>query len=249
MILRKKDTVRRGKKFVKNFIRLRARKGYTMTLSIVVILLLSLLAAIQLPRIVKGYNEEKSIESKMFFDTDKVKVFEVKKVTPEIVPGESTTQKEIREKLEAEAKATAELEKQKKSKYIKAVAINKVYVDPTNLDNIYQNAANQFGVDAYLLKAIHYVETGCSGSTTRSSYAGATGPMQFLPSTFRRHAVDGNNDGITDIGNVEDAIFTAAAYLKACGYPDVKKALWGYNPSSNYYNKVISIARGFGMSI
>ncbi len=251
MILRKKDIANKGKKFVKNLSRADAKNGYAVVMTIIVTLLLALVAAVQLPRIAKSYDAQSSSlpESKITLDLAKVKAFEVVKITPEIIPGESITQKEVREKAEAEAKAQAELEKKKKSRFVKASIVARVYIDPSDFNDIYQAAANQFGVDANLLKAIHYVETGCSGSTSRSSYTGATGPMQFLPSTFRRHSVDGNNDGTKDINNVEDAIFSAAAYLKACGYPDVKKALWGYNPSTFYYNKVISVAKTFGMNI
>ena len=124
----------------------------------------------------------------------------------------------------------------------------RVYSDPVNFDSIYQNAGAAYGVDPSIIKAIHIVETGASGSTYRSNASGATGPMQFLPSTWRRHGVDGDGDGQADIGNVTDAIFSAAKYLKDCGYPNLKKALWGYNPSNSYYNKVLGIATSFGYS-
>ena len=164
-----------------------------------------------------------------------------------IVPGESQTEREARIAAEEETK------KQEAAKALALAAARntvsrdyRVYTDPSNFDEIYARAESAYGVDASILKAIHIVETGASGSTSRTNSSGATGPMQFLPSTWKNHAVDGNNDGIKDINNVEDAIFSAAAYLKACGFPDVKKALWGYNPSTSYYNKVISIARSLG---
>lgn len=154
-----------------------------------------------------------------------------------ITPGESRVEKEAREKAEAEAKAKAASIKRNT-----VARESRVYNDPSDFDSVYARAEAAYGVDARILKAIHTVETGRSGSTLRANPSGATGPMQFLPSTWRRHGVDGNGDGVADIGNVEDAIFSAAAYLKACGYPDVKKALWGYNPSSRYYTKVMGIA-------
>ncbi|HOX41388.1 MAG TPA: lytic transglycosylase domain-containing protein [bacterium] len=145
----------------------------------------------------------------------------------ELAKRQEESQKEQAQKLALASRDTVSREK-------------RVYVDPTDFEAIYEQAGQQFGVDPKLLRAIHVVETGASGSTSRSSYAGATGPMQFLPSTFRRHAVDGNGDGVKDITNVEDAIFSAAKYLVDCGYPNVKQALWGYNPSYAYYNKVMS---------
>ena len=166
-----------------------------------------------------------------------------------IQPGESKTEREAREKAEAEAKAAALAEAKAKSQAASRTVVareNRVYSDPSNFDEIYVRAQNAYGVDARILKAVHTVETGRSGSTAVTSYAGAQGPMQFLPSTWKRYGVDGNGDGSADINNVEDAIFTAAKYLKACGYPDVKKALWGYNPSTAYYNKVMNVAHSLG---
>jgi len=160
-----------------------------------------------------------------------------------IVPGESTVEKESRVKAEAETVRLASIEKKRRETVAREY---RVYSDPSSFDEIYASASARFGVDPAILKAIHTVETGASGSTYRSNPSGATGPMQFLPSTFRSHSIDGNSDGIKDIGNVEDAIFSAANYLVACGYPNMKKALWGYNPSTSYYNKVLRIAGSFG---
>ncbi len=171
--------------------------------------------------------------------------------TSSIVPGESKVDREVREKSEAKAKARAEAQAKADAEKASRDTVSRerrVYNDPSNFDEIYQKASwYAGGIDPRLLKAVHQVETGGSGSTNRQSYAGAQGPMQFLPSTWRHYGVDGNGDGYADINNVEDAIFTAAAYLKACGYPDIQKALWGYNPSTAYYNKVISYAHSYGM--
>lgn len=179
-------------------------------------------------------------------------VIEIESNSSKIVAGESNIQKEeriAREAREATARAEAEkqaqIEAEKASKRV-AITANRKYVDPSDFDQIYQRAQAVYGVDWRLLKAVHYVETGGSGSTYKKSYAGATGPMQFLPSTFRAYGVDGNSDGIADISNVEDAIYSAARYLSACGYPNVKKALYGYNPSNAYYNKVLGVASSIG---
>jgi membrane-bound lytic murein transglycosylase B len=163
----------------------------------------------------------------------------------EIVLGESLAQKEQRLKEEALRAQIAEASKRRRETISREY---RAYSDPSDFNVIYKSAGDRFGVDPSILKAIHIVETGASGSTLRQSSMGATGPMQFLPSTFRRHAVDGNGDGVKDIANAEDSIYTAASYLVACGYPNVKKALWGYNPSYSYYNKVIRIAQSFGFT-
>ena len=167
----------------------------------------------------------------------------------EIKPGESATDKQAREKAEADAKAASEAKAAADAKAKQAAASrtvvareNRSYSDPSDFSDIYQRASwSVGGLDPRLLRAVHLAETGGSGSTMVTSYAGAQGPMQFLPSTWKRYGVDGNGDGVADIGNVEDAIFAAAKYLKACGYPDFHKALWGYNPSTSYYNKVMRI--------
>lgn len=196
---------------------------------------------------IKTTDQNKVFDTNIRLNLDLPTVLAADSVSTTITPGESKNDREARVLAETEAKKQAEA---------KALAIAasrntvsreyRTYTDPSNFDEIYARAENAFGVDTSILKAIHIVETGASGSTSRANPSGATGPMQFLPSTWKRHAVDGNNDGIKDINNVEDAIFSAAAYLKACGYPDAKKALWGYNPSTNYYNKVMNIARQFG---
>jgi membrane-bound lytic murein transglycosylase B len=46
------------------------------------------------------------------------------------------------------------------------------------------------------------------------------GPMQFLPSTWQQFGVDGNQDGVANIMDPEDAIPAAASYLKRGGAPD-----------------------------
>ena len=177
--------------------------------------------------------------------TDSPMVILSNKTLSIILPGESVAQRIEREKAEAEAKAKEAAKRNTISREYRAPVVK--YTDPADFNTIYARAGAAFDVSPALLKAIHTVETGASGSTMRANPSGATGPMQFLPSTFRRHGVDGNGDGIKDISNVEDAIFSAANYLRACGYPDIKKALWGYNPSTRYYNKVMKLAQSFGL--
>jgi membrane-bound lytic murein transglycosylase B len=53
----------------------------------------------------------------------------------------------------------------------------------------------------------------------KGSYAGAMGLPQFMPSSYRRHAVDFDQDDVIDlIGNPADAIGSVASYLKAYGW-------------------------------
>jgi len=121
--------------------------------------------------------------------------------------------------------------------------------DPAEFRPIYQAAAQQFGIPWQLIEAVHEVETGKSGSTAKRSYAGAQGPMQFMPGTWRGYAVDGNNDGNADITDVVDAIYTGAHYLARSGADEgrIDDALFNYNHSMAYVNKVKTIACEIGM--
>ena len=50
------------------------------------------------------------------------------------------------------------------------------------------------------------------------SFAGAMGYGQFMPSAFRKHAVDFNHDGHIDLWDPVDAIGSVANYFKAHGW-------------------------------
>lgn len=59
-----------------------------------------------------------------------------------------------------------------------------------------------------------------------SSWAGAMGQTQFMPSTFERFAVDGDNDGTVDLWNsTADALASGANYLQSLGWQT--RLRWG----------------------
>jgi membrane-bound lytic murein transglycosylase B len=70
-------------------------------------------------------------------------------------------------------------------------------------------------LEAYLLMVR---EDGLDPMRTRGSYAGAMGIPQFLPSSFRRYAVDFDADGRRDLMNVADAIGSVANYYREFGW-------------------------------
>jgi lytic murein transglycosylase len=61
----------------------------------------------------------------------------------------------------------------------------------------------------------------------KGSWAGAFGPTQFMPTSFKRFAVDGDGDGRRDVvGNVTDLIASTANNLKRDGWAPGET--WGY---------------------
>jgi membrane-bound lytic murein transglycosylase B len=84
--------------------------------------------------------------------------------------------------------------------------------------------------------------------TIRGSWAGAFGLCQFIPSSYLRHAVDGDNDGVIDLFDFHDAMASIANYLKAHGWQrgnheTYRKAIWAYNHCDSYVNAVLAYAR------
>jgi hypothetical protein len=72
----------------------------------------------------------------------------------------------------------------------------------------------------------------------------AVGPMQFIPATWARWARDGDNDGVADPQDVEDATAASAAYLCAGGRDlatadGLRDAVLSYNHSIAYLMLVL----------
>ena len=117
----------------------------------------------------------------------------------------------------------------------------------------YREAQRRFGVAWEVLAAINFVETGFNKIRSSSS-AGAQGPMQFMPATWRAYGLGG------DVHDPHDAILGAANYLRASGAAsrpcrrefdqpragkciDYRRALYAYNHSTLYVDAVLAYAR------
>jgi hypothetical protein len=100
----------------------------------------------------------------------------------------------------------------------------------------YRLADAKLAVPWQYLAAIHLVETRM-GRIRGTSSAGARGPMQFLPTTWRRYGGGG------DIDATGDAVLAAARLLRANGAPaNMARALYAYNPSRRYVRAVTAYA-------
>ena len=73
------------------------------------------------------------------------------------------------------------------------------------LESFFVDAAKRYGVDARILRAICFIESGYRINVV--SPKGARGPMQFMPETAARY-------GLRDPHNPEQAIDAAARYFR-----------------------------------
>jgi membrane-bound lytic murein transglycosylase B len=101
----------------------------------------------------------------------------------------------------------------------------------------YREAERRFRVPWSVLASVNFVESKF-GKLRNSSAAGAQGPMQFMPATWRQYGLGG------DVHDARDAILGAANYLHASGAPrNIGRALHAYNPSTAYVDAVLRYAR------
>jgi membrane-bound lytic murein transglycosylase B len=82
----------------------------------------------------------------------------------------------------------------------------------------------------------------------------AVGPMQFIPSTWRKWTSDANLDGVGDPQQIDDAALAAGRYLCA-GNRDLATpkdwwaAVFSYNNSVPYGQKVFGLADGYARTV
>jgi membrane-bound lytic murein transglycosylase B len=105
------------------------------------------------------------------------------------------------------------------------------------LRRAYADAQHRFGVGWSVLASVNFVESAF-GRVRSASEAGARGPMQFLPSTWREYGMGG------DIDDPRDAILAAANDLRHAGAPRrLDRALFAYNHSTSYVRAIRRFAR------
>ncbi|WP_438387016.1 lytic murein transglycosylase [Actinopolyspora saharensis] len=78
----------------------------------------------------------------------------------------------------------------------------------------------------------------------------AIGPMQFLPTTWRRYGADGDGDGARSPHNAHDAALAAARYLCDSGGDlnrsrELARAVFRYNHSESYVREVLGWATAY----
>ena len=83
-----------------------------------------------------------------------------------------------------------------------------------------------------------------------SGWQRATGPLQFIPSTWARWGSDGDGDGVADPQDIDDAAYAAARYLCASGGdlatgPGWSAAVFSYNHSDTYVRSVYDAAQAY----
>jgi soluble lytic murein transglycosylase-like protein len=106
-----------------------------------------------------------------------------------------------------------------------------------DLVGFYGEGRKRYRIAENYLAAIHLVETKF-GKVKSNSVAGARGPMQFIPSTWRIYGRGGN------IKDDHDAILAAANLLRDSGAPrSYGRALYSYNPSRLYVDAVQRYAK------
>jgi cell wall-associated NlpC family hydrolase len=114
----------------------------------------------------------------------------------------------------------------------------------------YEQAGVAFDVPWQVLAGIGKVECDHGQNSDPACWkegatnaAGAGGPMQFLASTWQQYGLAASGSGTPDRWNPDDAIISAANFLKANGAPDnIEQAVFAYNHSDSYVQQVLAWA-------
>ena len=129
----------------------------------------------------------------------------------------------------------------------------------SELDSIFEDAANTYGVSSIILKSIAKAESGFNPSAVSS--AGAVGIMQLMPSTAAALGVSNSYDARENImggakyisqllsnyqGNISLAL---AAYNAGSANVDKYGGIPPFTETQNYVKKVLSYMEEFGSAV
>lgn len=125
-------------------------------------------------------------------------------------------------------------------------------IDSTKIDSvraaIQKRADRKVKWSAEQLKALQEIHRRRTMNvhTLYGSWAGAFGMPQFIPSSYLSWAADGNNDGIIDLNDLNDAVVSVANYLRKNGWGSAESqqraAVHHYNNSNAYVDCVLTLA-------
>ncbi len=121
---------------------------------------------------------------------------------------------------------------------------------PSTYLQLFQASAARYcpGLSWTVLAAIGQIESG-DGSNMGPSSAGALGPMQFLPSTWREWGITAFGEtGSPDIMDPFDAVPAAARLLCAAGAGSasgLRGAIFAYNHATWYVDEVLALAQQY----
>ncbi|MGH3704175.1 MAG: lytic transglycosylase domain-containing protein [Agromyces sp.] len=80
----------------------------------------------------------------------------------------------------------------------------------------------------------------------------AVGPMQFIPSTWKKWGTDANGDGIADPNQIDDAALSTARYLCESGpmtnSEGWRAAVFSYNHDNDYVDLIATVALDYAES-
>jgi Transglycosylase SLT domain len=121
---------------------------------------------------------------------------------------------------------------------------------PVTYFQLFQESAAKYcpGLPWTVLAAIGQIESG-DGANTGPSSAGALGPMQFMPATWKVWGISTPwQPGPPNIMSPFDAVPAAARYLCAAGgatAAGLPKAVFAYNHANWYVAEVLALAKAY----
>jgi membrane-bound lytic murein transglycosylase B len=113
-----------------------------------------------------------------------------------------------------------------------------------------RNPRNKFFKSQIKSFLIRCKKTKMDCHETKSSWAGAIGYGQFIPTSIDAYAVDYNADGYIDlVGSIEDAVASVAKYLNKNGWKNNGEIVRKVKVLSDKYNDFVSSKLGLNTTV